>query len=110
MIRGALERASVGLIPDSMVAGVAGLTVAGECECGCHSLYINPPGAGDYRAADGVGYLPSGQRVDVLVWASSVGVVALEIVDHAGAGELLDPTSICSWKEAGKREARKHVA
>jgi hypothetical protein len=110
LIRGALERASVGPVPDEMVAGVAGLMVVGECECGCHSLYIQPPASGDYRIADGVGYSPSGQRVEVLVWASSKSVSALEIVDHAGAGELPDPTSVCSWEAAGVREAKTHVA
>jgi hypothetical protein len=93
-----------------MVEGVAGLIVVGECECGCHSLYIQPPALVDYRAADGVGYLPDGQLVEVLVWASSLRVSALEIVDHAGAGELPDPNSVCSWEEAGIHEAQRHVA
>jgi hypothetical protein len=92
------------------VEEVADLLVVEECECGCRSLYVKPLGSGDCRAADGVGYLPSGQRVGILVWASSGSVSALEIVDHAGANVLPDPTSICSWEEAGKREAKKHVA
>lgn len=110
VIRGALQRARVGAVPDEMVEGVAELMVTAECECGCRSLYLQHPGSGDYRVADGVGYLPSGQRVDVLVWASSGSVSALEIVDHAGAGELPEPSSVCSWEEAGLREAKKHVA
>jgi hypothetical protein len=107
VIRGALERASVGPVDPILTEGVAGLTVVGECECGCASIYVRDPSSEDYRAADGVGYLLNGQRVDVLVWASSGSVSALEIVDHAGAGELPEPKSICSWEEAGVREARK---
>lgn len=110
VIRGALQRASVGSIPDEMVERVAGLMVTAECACGCRSIYLQTPASGDYRVADGVGYLPGGQRVDVLVWASSGSVSALEIVDHAGAGDLPEPGSVCSWEEAGLREAQKHVA
>ena len=110
VIRGALQRASVGPVPDEMVEGVAGRMVMAECECGCRSLYLQHRASGDYRVADGVGYLPGGQRVDVLVWASSGSVTTLEIVDHAGAGELPEPASVCSWEEAGLREAKKHVA
>ena len=110
VIRGALERASLGPVAPEMVEEVAGLMVVAECGCGCRSLYIRPPASEDYRVADGVGYLPSGQRVEIFVWASSASVTALEIVDHAGAGSLQDPASVCSWEEAGVREAARHVA
>ncbi|MFO1245032.1 MAG: hypothetical protein U1E71_07605 [Ramlibacter sp.] len=79
VIRAALERANVGPVPDGMGEEVTSLMVMAECECGCHSLYFQPVASGDYRVADGVGYLPSGQRVDVLVWASSGSAPAFSL-------------------------------
>jgi hypothetical protein len=109
VVRGALERASVGAVPREMLDEIEGVTVLGECECGCRSLYFRHPSAGDYRVADGVAFLPSGQRVGLLVWASSGRLSALEIVDHEGAGELPAPQTVCSWEEAGEREAKKQA-
>jgi hypothetical protein len=109
VIRGALAQASLGPVPGGMLDEVASLTVVAECECGCHSLYFQNPAAGDYRVADAVGFLPSGQRVELLVWAASGRVSALEVVDHLGAGELPEPQSVCSWEEAGKREAKNQA-
>lgn len=88
-----------------MVEEVESLKVVGECECGCRSLYFKEIEKGDYSVADGVGYLADDEKIEVIVWASAGHVAALELVDHGGKGQL--PTIVCSWEEAGEREARK---
>lgn len=106
IVRDALLNASLDNISESLVERLESLKVVGECECGCRSLYFKKIEKDDYRVADGVGYLPDGEKVGVMVWSAADGrLAALEIDDHGGTATL--PTSVCSWEEAGKREAAK---
>lgn len=106
IVRDALLKAPLDEISASMVAEVELLKVVGECECGCRSLYFRQIEKSDYRVADGVGYMADGEKVGIMVWSAENGhVAALEIVDHGGKGQL--PTTLCSWEEAGQREAQK---
>ena len=104
IIRNALERTSLAAVEPQLLESVASLTVIGECECGCRSLYFRQPSADDYRVADGAGYLPNWDRVGLLVWAGP-GIAALEVVEHAGFGQLPLPDSVCSWGHAEQRDA-----
>lgn len=107
MVRNALRKAALSSIPNQMLRQVESLRVVGVCECGCASLYFRAPAAGDARVADGLGSLPSGERVEILVWAPAGHLSSLELVDHAGRGTMPTAESVCSWEEAGEREARK---
>ncbi len=107
VVRNALLKAPLGDVTPGMVQQVDSLSVVGVCDCGCRSLYFRDIRSEKYRVADGVGYLPDGERIDIMVWASSGNVAALELVDHAGKGQLPTAESVCSWEEAGEREARK---
>ena len=103
VVRNAIENASVSPTPPSLLAEIENLTVVGVCECGCASLHFRPISKDDYRIADAVGRLPNGAKVDVMVWANSDHVSALELVDHRGEGGLPVPETVLSWGEYGKR-------
>lgn len=106
VVRNALLKAPFGQVPQSMLREVQSLKVVGVCECGCRSIYFGPTDKSDYRVADGIGYLADGDRIEVMVWASEGHLSSLELVGHAGKGQLPAAESICSWEEAGEREAR----
>ena len=101
IIQGALQHAS--LQPtDAFLSSVNTLTVIAICECGCGSISFRGPSQNEQRLADGVGYLPSGERVDVLVWAEGAAISQLELVDYGLAnGALPIPESVTSWERAG---------
>lgn len=101
IIRGALQNAS--LQPaEAFLSSVSSLTVIAVCECGCGSVYFREPSQSEQRVADGVGYLPSGDRVDVMVWAEGTSVSHLELVDYGQANGVLPvPESVTSWEHAG---------
>ena len=107
VVRNALLKAPLGQVPQPMLREVESLKVVGECECGCRSIYFGPTDKPDHRVADGIGYLADGERVEVMVWASEGHLSSLELVGHTGKGQLPTAESICSWEEAGEREARK---
>lgn len=101
IVIGALERAAVESA-DRYLHSVGGLVVTGICECGCGSVSFCEPSCSEHRLADGVGFLPSGQRVDVLIWAKGSDISRLEIVDYGQAnGALPIPESVTSWDRAG---------
>ena len=101
IIRGALQHAP--LRPTEEFLGLVNeLTVVAICECGCGSIAFRLPGENEQRLADGVGYLPSGERVDVLVWVEGTAISRLELVDYGQAkGALPIPESVTSWEHAG---------
>lgn len=101
VIRNALQHAAL-LPTDAFLSSVNELTVIAICECGCGSISFRMPSQGEQRLADGVGYLPSGERVDVLVWAEGTALSQLELVDYGQAkGVLPIPESVTSWERAG---------
>ena len=106
VIRNALVKAPRGDVPVNMIQDVSSLVVVGICECGCHSLYFQDIASGDYIVADGVGYLANNEGINVMIWARGTQVTTLELVDHYGSGQLPLPESVCSWEEAGAREAK----
>ena len=59
---------------------------------------------GDHQVADGVGFTPSGEHIDVMVWANSNGLSALDLVDYSGSGQLPVAESICSFEELSRGE------
>lgn len=101
IIRCALQQAS--LQPaDAFLGSVNKLTVMAICECGCGSVSFRPPSQNEQRLADGVAYLPSGERVDVLVWVEGTAISQLELVDYGQAkGVLPIPESVTSWERTG---------
>jgi hypothetical protein len=106
VVRNALLKAPLGPAAQLMLREVESLKVVGVCECGCRSIYFAPADKPDHRVAEGIGYLADGERVEVVVWASEGHLSSLELVGHAGKGQLPTADSICSWEEAGEREAR----
>ena len=100
VVKQALLRAAQTPVPADTIQFIDSLRVTAECECGCRSVEFECSEGLESRWADGVGYLQTGERVDVLVWERNGQVSSLEIVDHLGAGKL--PVSVCSWEEAGK--------
>lgn len=102
VLRQALHRAAVAPISEETIRAIEALKVKGVCECGCRSVEFVTPEGIEQRLADGVGFLKSGDRVDILIWARNGHISSLEIVDHQGAGELPRPETVCSWGEAGK--------
>jgi hypothetical protein len=101
VVKEALQQAA--LKPaDSFLASVESLTVIALCACGCGSIYFREPSRSEQRIADGVGYLPNKQRVDVLVWAEDAVLSWLELVAHGQVdGALPMPGSVMSWERAG---------
>jgi len=87
-------------VPADTIKFIDSLRVTAECECGCRSVEFECSEGLENSWADGVGYLQTREKVDVLVWERNGHVSSLEIVDHLGAGKL--PVSVCSWEEAGK--------
>jgi hypothetical protein len=102
VIRQGLLRAATGIVSSEILGSIDSLQVIALCECGCRSVYFQMPSAHEDRLADGVGYLADGSRVEVLIWAKDENTSSLEIVDHAGAGQLPRAESVCSWEGAGK--------
>jgi len=100
VVRAALLRAPTERVALSMLREVETLSVLGVCECGCHSLYFRSVTSEDRRVADGVGSLPDGETIGILVWACSEQLSALELVDHMGQGNLPNPESVRAWDEA----------
>lgn len=107
VVRNALLKAPLGEVPKPMLREVESLKVIGICECGCGSIYFGPTHKPDRPVADGIGYSADGERIEIMVWASEGHLSSLELVGHAGKGQLPTAESICSWQEAGEREARK---
>ena len=73
------------------------LKVVGRCDCGCASLFFSSPEwtLEHHRVADGTGYTADGERIDVIVWATSAGLAHLELVSYSERPALLpEPTSI----------------
>ena len=105
VVRDALIKAPIGVVAQAMVDQIQTLEVIGRCECGCGSLHFRPVQKGQYRVADGVGYLDDGEKINVMVWAADGHIASLDLVDHLGEGKL--PVTVCSWEEAGRIEARK---
>lgn len=103
VVRQALLRAAIGSVSPGILSSIDSLQVVGECECGCRSVYFRTLSAHEHRLADGVGYLTDGTRVDLMVWAKDDYISSLEIVDHAGAGQLPRAETVCSWEQAGAR-------
>jgi len=102
IVRQVLHRAAVAPISEETVRSIEALKVKGICECGCRSVEFDAPEGIEQRLADGAGFLDSGDRVDILIWARNGHIASLEIVDHQGAGELPKPETVSSWEEAGK--------
>jgi hypothetical protein len=100
IVKQALLKAALTPVPTDTIQSIESLCVIAECECGCRSVEFESSEAAESRLSDGVGYLLTGERVDVMVWGRGTRISSLEIVDHLGAGKL--PVSVCSWEEAGK--------
>ena len=107
IVRNTLLKAALGYVPEAMLQAIERLKVVGVGGCGCRSLYFKPITKSDVRVADGVGYLASGERIELMVWASEGQIAAFELVDHGGKGQLPIAESVCSWEEEGQHEARK---
>jgi hypothetical protein len=102
VLRQALLRAALSPVPEEMIQAIDALRVKGECACGCRSVEFDVPKGNEHRLADGVGYLRTGERVDIIIWGRGRHIASLEIVDHQGAGKLPEAESVCSWEEAGR--------
>lgn len=100
IVKQALLKAALTPVPTDTIQSVESLRVIAECECGCGSVEFESCEATESRVSDGVGYLLTGERVDIMVWGRGKRISSLEIVNHLGAGKL--PVSVCSWEEAGK--------
>lgn len=98
-----LRLAPLRQIQGDTINSISELRVIGECECGCRSIEFEAPEGHEQRLADGVGFLPSGESVDIIVWGRENEVSSLEIVDHMGAGELPEPDMVYSWTGAASR-------
>jgi len=105
IVRDALIKAPIALVPQAMIDEDKTLEVVGLCECGCGSLYFRPIQKEQYRVADGVGYLDDGEKINIMVWAADGHITSLDLVDHLSKGKV--PVTVCSWEEAGRLEARK---
>ena|SRR5690242_14569108 len=105
VVRAALLKAPLGQVA-GLVEQADALRVVAVCECGCRSVYFCSISAQDRRVADGVGFTSSGEHIDVMVWANSNGLSALDLVDYSGSGELPVVESICRFEELGRGEAK----
>ena len=73
------------------------LRVVGRCDCGCASVFFSSPEwtSEHHRVADGQGYTADGERIDIIVWATSTGLAHLELVSYSERPALLpDPYSV----------------
>jgi hypothetical protein len=73
--------------------------VVGRCECGCASVFFSSPEWTNehHRVADGEGYTADGEKIDVIVWATSTELAHLELVSYSErTASLPDPSSIRS--------------
>ena len=61
------------------------LQVVGKCECGCATVQFRYPRSGQIPGivADAMGETPTGERVDILVFASEGHFTELEIVGYS---------------------------
>lgn len=74
VIRQALLRTALAPIQAEVIRTINNLRVTGECECGCRSIEFEPPNAEEHQLSDGVGYLHSGERFDIIVWGRGAQV------------------------------------
>lgn len=73
------------------------LRVVGRCNCGCASVFFSSPEwtSEHHRVADGTGDTADGEKIDIIVWATSTGLAHLELVSYTERPALLpDPSSI----------------
>lgn len=73
------------------------LQVVGRCDCGCASVFFSSPEwtSEHHRVADGEGFTAEGERIGIIVWATSAGLAHLELVSYSDRPALLpEPTSI----------------
>jgi hypothetical protein len=101
VLEAALLRAPLKPIPPAMASSLSSLNVVGVCECGCRSIYFSPISRKDSRIADGIGRIPDGKRVEVMVWAVGDVVTKLDIVEYESSGALPLADSVTSWEAAG---------
>jgi hypothetical protein len=103
IIRTTLERC--GQIPEAvgLVPTLDNLHVVDGCQCGCASVdfAVTTP---EQRQpiADGLGILPNGERVGVIVWGTPDSVTGLEIYDMSATATGLPLSklqSVIPWEE-----------
>ena len=106
--RAVLERA-IRVAPTDAVAPpsakIDSLQVVGKCQCGCASVDFRRllPGQTANLVADAIGETPSGETVDVLVFALDGEFIGLEIVGYGEIPARLPvASSIRGWD--GRRE------
>jgi hypothetical protein len=88
VIRATIAQVSVHLVDSEAMASLPGLIVVKRCECGCASVDFEEraPDLSSHPVAKGIGKIPRGGRVGVIVWGLSDAVTGLEIYD-LGAGD-----------------------
>jgi len=103
VIRAALECCAE--IPEArgLVATVESLRVIDGCQCGCASVDFALTTPTQRRPiADGLGILPNGERVGVIVWGTPEAVTGLEIYDMSASATALPLSqlqSVIPWEE-----------
>ena len=103
VLRAAIERAPLGEPCEASTTPLEELKVVGTCQCGCDSLFfagINEAKE-QFRVADGLGYTEDGEEVGIIVWASGVRIVHLELYNYGDLPpKLPKASSVCSFEES----------
>ena len=96
---------SCAVIPEApgLLATLGNLHVVGGCECGCASVQFVIKTT-EYRRpiAEGLGILPNGDCVGVMVWGNAEEVTGLEIYDLSAVASglaLSQLQSVIPWEE-----------
>jgi hypothetical protein len=103
IIRAALDRCAE--IPNaSVLAGTLdSLRVVGGCECGCASADFAIAQPERKRPiADGLGILPNGEQVGLIVWGTSEAITGLEVYDLSATVTdlpLSEIQAVIPWEE-----------
>jgi len=85
IVRAALECCAEIPNASALVATLDELRVVGRCECGCATVDFTVALPEHKKPiADGLGILPNGKRVGVIVWGTPEAVTGLEVYDMSG--------------------------
>ena len=84
LVRWLLARAGLRTAVDALATQVAGLLVAGRCDCGCPSVEFLVEGLSATASivAEAEGQTPDGTSVGVLLWARAGRLSGLEVYDR----------------------------
>jgi hypothetical protein len=103
VVKAALERARFGEPCEASSTPIEALQVVGTCQCGCDSLYFSGINEANepFRVADGLGYTEDGEEIGVIVWASGVRIVHLELYNYVDLPPRLPRAeTVCSFEDS----------